>query len=448
MKITFLTFFLVLFSALTCSAASYRERTFNNVKFILPPGSDLKVQGNGLKSSYRYHFIYISGLSTKYEESQDRIYEEAEYYHSKKKDGKHGSNFISISSPTGFVYLADTGSTVEIRINYQEFWGKSEEELKTIFSNLAYSLLIELSKKEPGARAVTLCQDIVEKVFERIPIPSAASLSRFGYRNDAARTVMLLNPKIDLFVSTSSRVRGNGNNFIDQFGLPVQVSFDRRQDPDNDYVYIIQRTQIGTDRASYPTNYLPSTPTGNDNSGKLTLLTTNGDIQNSKSLNTLKFIAYYEGTLGQNNLFVPDGPLNPTAPAPNSSVSKPAKAIPKGTCENPNSICANGSYLLFSDNLADFYENSPNSPPSKPQKGVFGERNPIDPSLQITMQWVPNRRDTGPVWLSVGKRISDMIGKGKVYKNYKLRRVFNRTPILFKDASPETYLLPGDQIFY
>jgi hypothetical protein len=89
--------------------------------------------------------------------------------------------------------------------------GKTEHEIRKSFFELAKRLLIEFQKREGNGSIekfgwpTSISQDVVEKIFELIPIPQEASLARYALDVNKEFSFVLLNPKIWIMVDHTER---------------------------------------------------------------------------------------------------------------------------------------------------------------------------------------------------------------------------------------------------
>ena len=481
----FITFLLyLLFITATVSASVfYQEKSFNNVTYILPPHTNLELNEKGkLKSKYYYYFLCISDLSDDYYKSLN-IIKESKSYHSKNKNGK-GCNSIVPEVPDNDNSLEEDYKVIDfrqdpkgplniaIKINYKKIL-VSKEDINEIFLKIAKNLASCLSDikglKTSNADEV-LGLSILKKLFESVPIPANASLSRYLYDSDEARTIMLLDPDIILSITPTIKEKidgAAGYRYIPGPSFPLKFSLEQKGA--GEPVRITQRPFLENNNLKYPGNLYPQTDPRDSaqlNQRNYVWLSSPEDIQMSSSVNTKKFISFYEAYLRENNFLVPgtssSGQQTSATVVPgtsevdnnsqNSASSQKTQnynpSIPENPCRKPDNICQRSSYLLFSDQVDDFfnfYSEEESLPPLKPVIGLFSERTLIDPQIEITWQKKPKvKSSTVNLPLPIKTRLRDL----KLYNNFKLRREYKGSIVTFINPSLETILLPGDTITY
>ena len=417
----------------------------NEVEFLYPPKSNLKFKNGSLRSNYQYHFVRIENLSGDYIDSLARI-DEARYEHDdddemddEQNEGGYESVCNNASCEFAKIKLLEKG--IVFRLDYKDFFNanNSGESIRQSFNRMTLSLLEYLARKGEKRWADTICQNIVEKIFEHIPIPNESSLSRFGFQSSNKRTVLLLSPKITLKVDTALKTEGNNNDGFKYAAVgQFFVEIFRRQTATT--VLPRNRTFMNVTPNSYPLNQYP----GEEDGGELvTLLANSGDIDLSKSVNNYKYAAFYEGIFKRNN-GCNSNELNVL------SAEQRALAVRNGNCnsDSTDKIYLRNSYLLFSNDIGQFYSDDDSDLPPNPTSGapvvraVYGERNLITPMISISI----NKQITR---VPVSTQFSDLLQSGQAVKNSRLFRVYNGKYVkisgLLDDIS-RIILLPGDRI--
>lgn len=418
----------------------------NEINFVFPPDSNLKFKNGSLRSKYRHHFVRIENLSGDYVDSLVRI-DEARYDHDNGEemdDERNTGGYESICSNNGcdFAKVKTLDGGLVFRLNYEDFFGNNKTKLTIIqsFDKMTLSLLKFLAAKGVEKRwADTICQNIVEKIFELIPVPNDSSLTRFGFQSNNSRTVLLLNPKFTLKVDAALKTKGNT---VEGFKYaPVSqffVDIFRRQTATT--VLPRNRTFMTVPPNSYPPNQYPGEVDGSE---LVTLLASSGDIDLSNSVNNLKYAAFYEGLFKRNN-GCNSQELN------TMTAEQRANAARNGNCvgDSTDNIHIQNSYLLFSNDIGQFYSSENSDLPPNPTTGapviraVYGERNLITPLISIFINKQISR-------LPVTTQFSDLLQSGQAVKNSRLFRVFRGKYVKLSGSSnnlSRVVLLPGDRI--
>jgi len=259
--------------------------------------------------------------------------------------------------------------------------------------------------------APSISQDIVEKVFDMIPLSGEASLSRYVSRSDDQKSYVLLNPKIILRVDTVERDEKKESwNYRLLGTVDIKINRDKNG--------FLTQNSFFQDRNVRPTNLLP-----NGNLKNFVLQAGTGDIQFSQSLKTTPYIFLYQINLKHNS-----------------------KSTNTGGClqtDDDNRINCN-SQLWHFDNLTTLASNEGLDLDLDAAKysSSFGFRNLINPMVEI---WIREGRVQIPLrtsFLQLSNQ-SPIPFSAKIYRLW--RGEYHRVK---GDDLGSLILLPGDRITF
>jgi hypothetical protein len=386
------------------------------VDFVFPPHSNLKFDNGRLRRGYRYHFVRIGGLSSDYRRSVAGV-AKAEYYHSRRENGEESGSFTKCSAPADYcaysLFTAPDGSRiVVIRIDYNALLN----DFTNVGDNLDRMSLVLLSdlyqKGETGETswAPSISQDIVEKVFDMIPLASEESLARYVSRSDPQKSYVLLNPKIILRVDTVERDEKEGSwNYRLLGTVDIRINRDKNG--------FLTQNSFFQDINVRPGNLLP-------NGGKFVLQAGTGDIQFSQTLRTTPYIFLNQINLKHNS-----------------------KSNDPGACDqsddNDRILC--NSQLWHFDDLTQVVVDKQElklNPDAARYFSSFGFRNLINPMIEI---WICGSRDQIPLrtnFLQLSNQ-SPIPSSARIYRLWKKR--YHRVR---GDDLGSLILLPSDRITF
>ena len=383
-----------------------------SVDFIFPPDSNLKFDNGKLTAKYRYHFVKITNLSGDYRGSV-RAIENAEYYYSKKERGKEtGVTFDSLPGDYNWVAISSGSNTeIIIRLNYASFLDASLAEMAEEFQKLGSVLLLRLSARE-HATAPSISQTIVEKVFERVPVPSEASLGRFVSEQDEEKSFVLINPKIKVRVDTVEKVvAGNDWNYSLRGTQIVEIGRNQKGK-------IVQTPFLIFDD-SLPNNEI-------NNSATDILQSSTADIQMSKALQSCQFLFLFQESFKKNNKKAADTGSTDCA---NSTATQCNSVFHHFDQVRLQQEAASGK-LALDFGMANY-------------KSVFGERNLVTPLITIFLNGRPLDVPLYTTW-------DQLMDKYPIPPDARLYRTFEREyeRVDMPEYAGEMALLPNDRISF
>ena len=505
-----------------CGQSNYRvEQLGDKGTFIYPPHSHLKLESKKLESGCTFQYIYIdsikmkngtyysvldeliSGKNTEYFTSSSSIEEicfdtqcsgcdnkkskqlvltsskfkikkrkpnanTTKYYTKSGSDLKedHNDNCgITEGSGTNFkVKYSFDQKALLLQIDYGNIINNhTPDEIKNSFFELSKNLLLEFSKHEKNQTAsydwfTSISQNLVEKIFERIPIPQEASLARFGLRQETSFSLLPLNPKIHLRVDHStlydSRTSDDVTNthlYLDylktlldtndtdpekkspivqvplernkikdmlqtnswrfQFTGQSIISYTKFQDSNGDVFFKFDPFLGNTFNRIGATNKFPNSSTR--------YLASSIDIDFTTEVNKSKYFLLFQKYLRGNN-----------------NISLPEDDDYYQCCRrNPNRC---NSLILFRKDLSELNSDFDDCE-SISDFAIFGERNPIVPLILIEI-------NSNKFFLPVGYTVFDLISNGYIKAAFTLKREFSGATKSFKNPNLKTILLPGDVI--
>lgn len=286
----------------------YRVEKINKVDFILPPKSKLKTKGDGgnVVAKYRYHFVTLKNLRNSYLGAAEQV-EVADYYYNERPGGKvdevsAGDPFESFKVPgSEFCAVLYSGENVTLRIDYEAVLANHKSpyaaprdgnEIIEMFSKLGVNLLEHFSQKEKDTAhpwPTGISQNVVEKVYELMPVPQPASLARYGMVVTDYESFVLINPKILLLVDNVEKSYLEPERNSDwQFNLLGQTLIPMNRGEDGS---LVQSPFLKL------ANRLSETKLKDGS----TLQASSADVQMSAQLAQSRFIAIYQEGFKRNN---------------------------------------------------------------------------------------------------------------------------------------------------
>ncbi len=439
--------FLCLVMFLQSCETSYKVKESKGIgEFIIPPDTYWGYKENGQKKyGYdRYYYVLLSGLSKNYLNSISALnqtqswsgnddYFEKEFNQLKRKakDEKvEFSNLRSYKLTSNFFKCAPINNQKSgylIQIDYDAIiCNGSEKQTTENFSALAKELLIKISEKENQYDWPTsISQNIIEKIFEHIPIPQEASLARYSFIQNDRYSFVLLNPKILMMVDVAERIRTRWDDSgidpkywqMNYYGqAPVRFFRDQKGE-------IIQ-----TPFLDIKSKTLPSNSSNNAIIKNSTLQAASADIQLTDGLKKKHFIGVfqYDNTDGFKS---------------NHFNNEDIDLI------NDN-IKGNSQILLF-DKLNSIFYNSIDSTeyPSEEIDDIisssFGSRNLITPSIVIYINGIEKV-------IPLNSDMSILLQQGNIPSigGIELLRLYNGKYKKIQFSDGRLKLLPQDKILY
>ncbi|MEA5461675.1 hypothetical protein VB796_21585 [Arcicella sp. LKC2W] len=412
MKNYILILFLFTFNK-SYSQCSFRIKTLDfkngSIDFILPPKSNLVLNEKGVfRKNLRYHSIEVENLNSNYYVSLSQL-DKAIYCHTKKTkilDSKEGN----ISTVTSFCRIQWKNSGFILEIDYNDFLDKSPDSIKKLFEDLSKKLLVEFAKKEvQNTWATSICQNIIEKIFEVIPIPEEASLARYISEYDVSygHSFILLNSKIKLRVdAVDIDTAINGNWSYRLIGTSM-ISIYRDK-----WGRIIQNPFHNFQNKGMPDNLI-------NNDGKIVLQASTEDIQLSNTLKECDYIFLYQNNLKKNNKSSSPGGCNSSS-------------------ETSTVNCNSQLWHFKKNSISQFYLNDDLNFSSVNYISSFGLRNVIYPLIEIV---VNNKYVSIPIGINFNQLKPQLSITNSTnifrYWNGKYKKINLRN---------ESILLPSDKI--
>jgi hypothetical protein len=174
---------------------------------------------------------------------------------------------------------------------------QTETEINDRFFEIAKDLLIEFSRREGTGTdgfgwPTSISQDVVEKIFEVIPIPSKSSLARYIAQIDNNKSFLLLNPKISLKVDAVELLTDESTGDW-QFRLMNSNLISLSKDNNGN---IIQTPFLQFEQSA------PNVMPDNKFNGKRVLQASSGDMQLSSTLNKCPFVFIQQKSFKKNNI--------------------------------------------------------------------------------------------------------------------------------------------------
>lgn len=434
------------FTAQLSAQNSYRVKQLDSVKvdFILPPKAKIAREGLlnckdtlsfGTISKYRYQQVVFKGLKKDtYYESCESI-NKAKYFYRSGYENHVPSEFLCSPAESTFktsdgstmLYLSGKGNCLVVEIDYDVLLRKSKEQVISNFQSMAIGLLTKLSELEESNKwPESICQNIVEKVFELIPIPKEATLSRYGLEQRSKYTIFPLNPKILLLVDTTSKVSNpivEGGELFHFEGRKF-VSFYRESSSGS----IKQAPTSSIDPNFLPGNGINFDPVAHIKDGpdsvniNYYLISTGADLEFSKKLRTSKFLTLYQ-------------------PVPKSG------NLSESLYNDINACCQNEydctSQLIPSNDLKSIFipEHTCGGMPLYTQIATFGEKNVIFAYCIVYINNIPTP-------IKMGTTAFQLIDEGRITSDFSWKRKFKGRLVKIKTKQSILPLLPTDSLNY
>lgn len=416
------------------------------IEFIVPPSTHWGYKKNGIKKCIHKRFYYIEffGLTKDYFGAVEELYETESWsgntdYFEEKKIPNHNRNKLNkklkeeknsliesdslktLVSGKHFkcATLDNSKSVFFIQIEYETLLEGDRQQIIDNFNVFAQDLLIEISKQEEANEwAKSISQNLVEKVFELIPVSQEASLSRYLLAVNDTFSFVLLNPKIGMMVDHSERSMAkydtNGPIFsswqMNYLGQSL-IRFYR----DEEGVFK-QTPFINT------TNKQPNNDPENIIANSV-LLSSSADIQLTEGIKCKKYIGVFQYSKVRNNN------------------SEQVKAV-----YLEDNVDGNSQVLFFDEFDTTFFKTLKNTNPSDSVDGeifsaTFGMRNIITPVIQI---YINGERLTVP--LNSTCNIIKQQGIIPCLEKIKVYRLSAKGYGLVKGPISNLKFLPNDKI--
>lgn len=410
-------------------------------EFLIPPDTYWGYKEDGKKKCVhdRYYYIEFFGLTKDYLNTIEELYftdywsDNIDYF-KEKKQPKHknillnkkikqqGAILEEIKSIKSEVSnksfqcspMDDKNSVYFIQIDYNALMNGDRQQIISNFFQFAKELLVEISGKE-GAYSwpTSISQNLVEKIFELIPIPSEASLSRYISQIDSAKSFVLLNPKIKLKVDAVEKVKDGSNWYFNLLGTTT-VTINR----DNEG-RIIQNPFHKFQVKGMPDNTAVHNTDGNPD---IIHQASTEDIQLSETLRDKPYIFLYQNGFKANSV---------------TSLNK--------VCDNTSNdrFDCNSMLVHYSD-LSKFFNDRKNDLSLANAKYIssFGFRNLITPTFDILVNGCL-------IQCPLGLSLNQLRNQMAMPLSFKIYRFWNGRYIKIKNINADNLiLLPNDKIVF
>lgn len=387
--------------------------------FIIPPNirSILTCKGN-LKSKYYDFVIRINNLDSNYNQCLNNISKadicEGEFL---TISGEPTDNITPTEVKAPYCFIKSNSTSIEIKIHFHKiFHNPTDSDIAKACQQLSHELLTQISQLETThSWAPSISQNIIEKVFELIPIAQEASLARYIYVNNQSNSsaFILLNPKLSLELDLTNKrevVVGGTTEFKYQWTGLTSFNFKRDEDgkvKQNDFAHF--------PNSSKPNNLLI------DNN--IYLISSFADIASSNQLKDKPYVAYFQPTPKRNN-----GPKSDQGPY----FITDDKELLIGNSFLVHFTSAELSTLTFAN--LDFTKSDTYT------KTIFGERNSAKVFFTIFV-------NNSAYQVQINSTLSDLTW---IPENAKIYRKFGKLykPIKLYNNSADIKLLPFDQIIF
>jgi len=433
-------------------------------EFIVPPDTYWGFKENGEKKyGYdRYYYILFCGLSDKYVNSvsalnktiswsgdDDYFIKECSQLKRKAKEKDEKVEFSNLSSYTltselfkcapinnqksGYLIQIDCDSLIIT---------ENEKQTSENFKKLAKDLLIKISEKETEYRWPTsISQNIVEKVFEHIPVPQEASLARYGWEVTKEYSMLLLNPKISLDVEISSLSWSNfpkppGEHWYYTLVTKTNINFYRDE---SGKIYQLPFVQFSNN--TMPSNSFIGKDPNQQMDPTTILLNNSGDLQLSENSKNKHFVVLFQDYMKQNSNYSNRGTDDSRKGDQKDRYSGNSilllndnlDLLLKGANEKTNVKAAYNSQGYNYKNDSDDYEDKDYDKYS---------RTLITPVIIIYY-------NNFPVTIKLGSNTSILNQQYNFGNQFSIYRSFNGKYIKIKKSSDSNIVfLPGDKIIY
>lgn len=406
--------------------SAYRLKLVDDLgEFILPPKAKIACEGlfsskkqlhyRENKSKYRYQYVGFRNLNkSNYYEALNAV-RKAEYFTSKEKEtillkeswcvirGK--GNLTEDSSAV--IYTSSDKNCLVIEIDLDKILNKSVIEN---YQKMAIGIIKSLqgNEKPAGRWPLSISQDIVEKVFELIPVPQEASLSRYLTQIDSTKSFVLLNPNIKLKVDAVEKVKDGSNWYFNLLGTSI-ITINRGNEGK-----IIQNPFHKFQVKGMPSNQV---------NAKIVLQSSTEDIQLSESLRDCPFIFLWQNNFKHNN-----------------------KTSSAGGCVNSETDLINcNSQLWHFDDLSSFYPTNGTKDldyNSVKYISSYGYRNLITPVIDITI-------NGNIIQCPLGLNLNQLRNQMAVPLSFKIYRFWDGKYVKIKANNLNNLiLLPNDKIIF
>lgn len=430
----------------SCTVSRYEMVSMGSEgDFIKSPSSAIKVKNDGtLKHQYCYIIFY--GLTGKYQDILNRLPDceawsgNTDYFLSSENQKKLKNKLSSPKSHPLF-YLFDT--VVSTKTNYKSATLNKEKSIYFLqfdysiltkgtadqvvnnFNQLSNDLLKEAANLEGNTAnnwPVSICQNILESIWEVILIPERASLRRFAYHVDEKASFVLLSSQIGMKVDFQNLYSAKASSSKPEkwnYNLEYQsiISFYRTEDG------LLKQTpflNIEKDKS----NNLPSNSPKDETDATENLQASSADLQLSDNTNKQNFIGLYQNYMKRNVYSSSEGTNN-------------------GTINKDDDLFIGNSIILLNKKLDNLLAIDGSN-----IKATFGSgqllyhnysRNLITPIIYIHL-------NGSLIPVTLGTTLGMLNQYYKTGKSFSFHRQFKEKYYLMKGWNSSTLLLPGDRI--
>jgi len=287
------------------------------------------------------------------------------------------------------------------------------------FFELAKELIMEFNKRERTGTAkefgwpTSISQNIIEKIFELIPIPSQSSLSRYIAQIDDEKSFVLLNPKIKLKVDAVEKVKDGDNWYFNLVGTTI-VTINRNNQGD-----IIQNPFHKFQVKGMPDNTAVYKPDGEPD---IIHQASSEDIQLSETLRDKPYLFLYQNDFKAN-------------------IGTPGNKVCAGTYDDRFDC---NSMLVHYSNLTRFFNDKKNDLSLIHAEYIssFGFRNLITPIIDITV-------NGNLIQCPLGLSFNELRNQISIPLSFNIYRFWNGRYVKIKNINIDNLiLLPNDKITF
>ncbi len=310
----------------SCSVSHYEIISAGSKgDFIQSPSVALKLKPDNTPKN-KYYYVIFYGISNKYQETIDGLSKceswsgNTDYFpnnnqpklEKKLNSQKTGHlfyvfNIVSTKATYSSATLNREKNIYFLQFDYNTLTQGAATTVTNNFNQLANDLLVEVAGMEGTASnnwVVSTCQNMVESIWELVPIPQTASLGRFAYKVNDKESSVLLSPKIAIKVDHQNIYSAKASSSIPDkwnYNLEYQsiITFYKADDgsiKQSPFLNIEKNTAID----------LPSNSPIDKYDASENLQTSSADLQLSANTNKQNFICLFQNYM-KSNIYSSEG---------------------------------------------------------------------------------------------------------------------------------------------
>lgn len=412
----------------------YRVKNVDGISFVIPPKAKIAQEGLfnhktdldfSANSRFRYQYVIFQGIKkTDYTAAVNEV-QKAEYLYAKEQQTAmlqikhcHMRSNENAGHAAATVFMSDDGDCIAIQLDYSKLVNASVEQE---FGNLSWALLKKIFELEVKfAWPPSICQSIVQKIFELVPAPQSISLARFGYVQTTKFSLLLLDPKMKLFADNSSLVSNplsEGRSLYHLDGVNT-INFFRDKKGE-----IKQLPYLSLDRSVMPASKIAKYSRQDGSGVTITyyLIAGSADLELSAKMSASRFLALYQ------------------------PVTKSGNPAEKLGDDDTNDCCESAydctSQIVLSDDISSIFAPAKScmGMPLYENVSVLGERNTMRAYYTIFING-----NSQPVL--AGTTLSQLINEGSITESTKVMRVHHGRLVDVKMHKNDITLLPTDHL--